>query len=513
MRKSFPGVFIIAFLLISANGSPGEFTVYVIPEGGVYAGDPVSFLVLPAEGVQTEGLSVRASFDGEPLGEAAFDGFGIGGRPQATLKWVWDTAGLVPDSYTLDFEISPGGDRWTETIQVQPAPSVDHAWESVSNACCILYFVSGTASSRDLDALLAISQSRADVTMAQMGVTFAEPLEMVLLPRVLGHGGFAWGELYVSYLDRNYAGDQLDVVVHHEMVHVLDERLGGKLHPSMLTEGLAVYLTGGHFKREPLFSRAATLQAQGIYVPLERLANNFYNEQHEIGYLQAGALIEYMVERWGYPAFDAFYRDIPFGTTDAQAIDGALQAHFDLSLARLEADFTTRLRTFPFMPDLAEDVAVMVAYFDAVRAYQLTLDPNAYFLQAWLLKIDEMQAADVTADYVQHPQSASNITLETLLIAARDEYETGRYTEAEEILGAVDMVLAAMRRGEREPFSAHPLAANYYQVVIALLNEGYQPHAIHVAGGQATAWVSVAFDSIPQQVILHLDGSAGWRLE
>ncbi len=135
----------------------------------------------------------------------------------------------------------------------------------------------------------------------------------MLLPRLLGHGGFASREIAVSYLDRNYmAGDEA-TILHHEIIHILDSRLGGDLRPSALVEGLAVYLSGGHFKPEPILPRAAALlpaepgcvawsagstplppsaPAEGCgidgYIPLRRLIDNFYFEQHEIGYLEAG---------------------------------------------------------------------------------------------------------------------------------------------------------------------------------------------------------------------------------
>ena len=139
-----------------------------------------------------------------------------------------------------------------------------------------------------------------------------KPIVVVFMPRVLGHGGFASQEISVSYLDRNYAGRGTPTVLHHEIVHVLDGHLGGGLRPTILIEGLAVYLSGGHFKPEPLMPRAAALlppepgcaqavsvpigQVCGLdwYIPMDELVDDFYLEQHEISYLEAGALVEFM---------------------------------------------------------------------------------------------------------------------------------------------------------------------------------------------------------------------------
>ncbi len=79
----------------------------------------------------------------------------------------------------------------------------------------------------------------------------------------------------------------------------------------MLEEGLAVYLTGGHFKPEPLGPRAAALLDLGWYISLSNVANDFYNQQHDIAYLEAGSLVKYLVETYGWSAFNQFYRTIP----------------------------------------------------------------------------------------------------------------------------------------------------------------------------------------------------------
>ena len=147
-----------------------------------------------------------------------------------------------------------------------------------------------------------------------MGIQFTAPITITLMSRVLGHGGFASQDIDISYLDRNYAGSDFGLVLHHEMIHILDGRLGGDFRPSLLVEGLAVYETGGHFKKEPLMPRAAALlpgeTGLGWYIPLAELADNFYLSQHEIGYLEGATLIEYMVNTWGWDAFSSFYRDI-----------------------------------------------------------------------------------------------------------------------------------------------------------------------------------------------------------
>ncbi|TAK12644.1 MAG: hypothetical protein EPO32_07850 [Anaerolineae bacterium] len=508
-------------------GAPAGYELMLLPEDGLYPGEKASFILLPPPDADLNETEFTASrrLDGEPvlLGAATFGGHGIGRSQRATLRWVWNTAGLSAGKFVLYFQLAPEGPAWSQVFtlrrpETQPPAQRDAAWEMLQTDCCILYYMTGTAGHRDLEDMADTADAQAESVSARMGVDFAEPVTVVLLPRTLGHGGFATSEIYVSYLDRNYAGSDFSIVLHHEMVHILDLRLGGELRPSMLVEGLATYLTGGHFKAEPLLPRAAALPELGWYVPLRRLTDNFYFEQHEVGYLQAAALIEYMVERWGYDAFDAFYRDIhpvPEGS-QSDALDAALQEHFALTLDDLEVDFMARLAAEEVTAANREDVRLMVMLFDTVRRYQQVGDPNAYFLSAWLLSIEDMQTEDITADYARHPNSLENQALEALLAAAEDALRLGNTARAEELLAAVNVVLAALESGKQPTaaMAADPLAADALAVVQALHAQGYEIQSLVFEAGRAWAHATQPRTSpLPALVMVELvrEGD-GWAV-
>jgi hypothetical protein len=292
----------------------------------------------------------------------------------------------------------------------------------------------------------------------RMGAPLEEPVTVTLLPRVLGHGGFASDGISVSYLDRNYAGSYIEMVLHHEMVHILDSRLGGELRPTILVEGLAVYLSGGHFKPEAILPRAAALlqlpdndsgSELGWYKELGPLADNFYPAQHEIGYLQAAALVEFMIQTWGWDAFMDFYRDIqphPSGS-QAQAMQAALLKHFEISLAELEQVFLDELRRQEVTPEHVQDVRLTVEFYDSVRRYQQQLDPSAYFMTAWLVDRREMQERGIVADYVRRPTTPENILLEEMLVDAHQQLIRGDYSAAELALGNIGAALDALLAG------------------------------------------------------------------
>jgi hypothetical protein len=459
------------------EAEPG-FIVRLHPDGGLFVGDLVSIEVIAPPGANLEGAQVSIQVDdpdGPLLGPVDFGRFGIQGRAQATLIWGWDTAGLEAGLYVLTFSIQPDGPAWDELVILNPAeavppPEPEAAWASVETECCIIHYVTGTAAERDLAELVEAADRQAELAVQRLGGEFTEPLVVTLLPRVLGHGGFASNEISVSYLDQNYAGSQFEMVLHHEMIHVLDMRLGGQLRPSMLVEGLAVYLSGGHFKPEAIMPRTAALLALppddegsdlGWYLSLQPLADDFYASQHEIGYLQAAALVEYMISTWGWQAFSDFYRDILPDDSGSQAlaIDGALRRHFQITLAGLEEQFLQTLRQVEVTQDDIEDIRLTVTYYDTVRRYQRLLDTSAYFRTAWLLSNEEMRQRGIVADYVRHPQAPANVCLESLLVTANQHLQGERHDEASLFLETVNAALDNLEESETESVPGLPVFA------------------------------------------------------
>lgn len=502
-----------------APGPPPGYLLRLHPDGDLYVGDLVSLELIAPEGEDMEGREAEVQVDppdGPTLGPEAFSPFGIGQRTQATLQWAWDTSAQEPGEHRLLIRILPDGPGWVESVYLWPPPnpaSVPPAtWQDLEIECCHLYYIRGTPAERDLDELARIAEAQARAIGQALGAGLEDPVPVVLLPRVLGHGGFAGNQIYISYLDRNYAGNDFKIVMRHELVHILDARQEAGLRPPILSEGLAVYLTGGHFKREPLIPRAAALLDLGWYLPLEPLSENFYFSQHEIGYLQAGALVAFMANTWGFEAFMDFYHDIqPHESgSQARAIDQALQTHFGLTFAGLEERYRNFLRHYPLIADLRADVALSVYFFDTVRRYQQVLDLSAYFLSAWLPDFSEMYRRGLVADYVRTPMQPENLTLEALLVSADSHLRAGRYLEAERLLQAINAVLEAYEHGEPNPFETNPTAAEARAIVAALSRDGYLPRTIEVRGDVA-AVSALAPDQLPVQITLVKLGDA-WEL-
>lgn len=513
-----------------------SFTLRLHPDGPIYVGDQVSFEVIAPAQADLQGSSalVRlADPEGGLNAEAGFGRHGIGGRQQANLLWAWDTSQLAAGEYILTVSVQPNGPTWSETVTLLPRgqlppPEPQARWATESTECCTVYYITGTPADRALPDLLEMINEQVERASQRMGIRPTEPIEIIWLPRILGHGGFASNEIAISYLDRNYiAGDEA-TILHHEIIHILDSRLGGELRPSALVEGLAVYLTGGHFKPEPILPRAAALlpaepgcalwsetsapapssiPAEGCgmdkYIPLKTLIDHFYFEQHEIGYLEAAALIDYMVNTWGWEAFSAFYRDIhPLKTPEAQtsgqgqaqsdAVEVALQKHFGLSLTELEQRFQAALRNEPLSPNLAEDLRLSVAFYDTARRYQLTFDPSAHFLTAWLMDSEQMREREIIADYIRRPTQPEAMAVETMLAAAGESLRQADFGATAQYLQAINSVLDIYPQQGVQAFTTSPLAADYLKLVQASLAAGYQPERIHLEGDTARIWVSTS---------------------
>jgi hypothetical protein len=445
MRRTFV-CFCLVITLLLAGCSPaqpaGRLQVIAHPDGPLYVGDQVSFEVLAPAASGEQSGSIQVTFQGQDLGQASIAPFGMGSRNQATLWWVWDTRGLKPGRYAVTFTRLPDKFSWTETYSLRPEsqvppPQPGAHWAYLNTACCIIHYITGTAAARDINVLGREADLASAAVAKQMGITLNKPIDVTLMSRVLGQGGFTSNSVYLSYLDGNYTGDEMPILFHHEFVHYYDAIEGGKYRPPFFEEGLAVYLSGGHFKPEPLVARADALLTLGGYIPLTTVANNFYNQQHDISYLEAATLVKYMVETYGWADFNQFYRDISApekGQSDSAVIDAALQAHFKRSFADLESAYLAYLRRQAFTEEQRADLQVTVKFFDTVRRYQEALDPSAYFLYAWLPDGSVMRQRNIVADLVRHPAGWQNRLSEALLERAHAEWFSGDYAGAERTL-------------------------------------------------------------------------------
>lgn len=466
-----------------------------------YSGDLLSFDVLPYHlgPIDPHEITARVYWQtaggAEEIAEANVGYVTFDQVPRARMTWTWDTTGLVgeqtivvwvdPDDQIQEGDEEQGNNVITYTVDLLPRSALPTfeataTWAVTRTDCCMLHYLAGSSAERDLAALAAMAQRAVTHTEERLEARLEEPFEIYFVNRVIGHGGYARDELVLSYLDRCYPGAHLDLTIRHEATHVLDALVLTRWSPALLREGLAVWVTGGHFKPEAIAPRAAALLALDWYIPLEELAESFYPRQHEIGYLEGAALVDYLVQTYGWPAFRDFY--VAFDRADYEttvdALDGVLREHFGTGLEGTEQAFLEWLQAHPPRPEHVRDLQVTVYFFDTVRRYQSVYDPAAYFMISWLPDPKVGEERSVEADFIRHPRAPEHIALETMLLAAREAHLAGAFDRAEALLDVINQVVDG---GSFED----PMAANYLAVVEAVAAVGYEAQRIELEGSTA----------------------------
>ena len=125
----------------------------------------------------------------------------------------------------------PGADAGGE-VDLLPAERAARArsprpqWAQAESDCCIFHYLTHTAAARDIDAICA--QARRGLCPHSRRCWACTPPQKVvftLASKLIGHGGFASGEISLSYLDRNPAASDLFTLFSHEGTHVLDRQI------------------------------------------------------------------------------------------------------------------------------------------------------------------------------------------------------------------------------------------------------------------------------------------------
>lgn len=441
--------FIVVLALLTSpvklQSSPASFLLRIHPDAPLKVGDQLSFEVFSSQGADLNGKEIEIELADNPpqwLGKAQFQPQEDGSY-QAVLYWVWNTTGFAPRTYTLHFKILPEGESWEEIVTLQPAASnqgPSPQWTTVQLSCCQVNYITQTRVERDLPKLIPIIEAAAESAEDQMDIPIHARLPVNLIPRQLGQGGFTSREIYVSYPDVDYTGIDLNNLLHHEIVHYLDRQRYDHLPPLLLAEGLAVYLSDGHYKSEPILLKAAALVQQGRFVPYPYLADNFSQVQHETAYIEAGAFVDYLVHTYGRPSFEKFYQtareeNLPKASN---GIDAALQKTLNISLEDINRRLTDYLSQLPATPDVIEDLDLEIRYFDFIRAYQAQFEPSADYRQVWLPDGSAMRQRGITADYFRRTISLEGQLIEKSLSSVGDAWVQGLYPLARRKISEVE---------------------------------------------------------------------------
>jgi hypothetical protein len=488
----------------SGTKDAAPYQLSVFPDSAIYDGD---WLGVETQTNSTPGntqLQVRLdSPNASPLVEGNLPPNRRGDFWLAQWPWIWNS---TSQSGWHTLFVNPAGGSGTDPLNnatllqypvrilpaaLRPVLRQNTLWREAAGTCCNYYYLTGTESERDLAELMELTeQAYREITTRMLGSS--SKLTVVFLPRLYGQGGLADGEGVLSYMDRNATGTDFPVVLTHEMVHLVagTNFPPNRYPPAMLTEGWAVYITGGHYRTpEPLEDRAAVVYQSGDYIPLATLADSFYLTQHETAYIEAGAFVEFLIDRFGWDRVYAMFRDPVSVQPPSAALDSILSAHLQTHLAECESEWLGSLRERTPDSEQVQDVKFTVTFFDDLRRYQGLYTPGSDVSAMWIPDLPTARKRGMTADYLASPETAESIALETMFRVAKRQAGEHNWKGAWENLDAIEQVLTARQRRAPDPAFVSPLADGYRRLTSAVLRSEYEPLDILLESGRAEVTV------------------------
>ena len=478
--------------------------VQLYPVPFIVSGDLVTFQVQPyvPDQVPVTEIGVDIFVDDEVVSSGKLDSRNWAGQGEGIFEWVWDTSGRYGDHTVRimldDEDIIEDGDENQENNETtfnvnvlkageRPLEERDASWVTAETDCCTVHVLTRTAAYRDLPELLGAVEKAVSQAAIKIQEEPDQKLDIFFVDRTIGQGGFAGTAMVVTYVDRSYAGGELHELLVHEAVHVIDRQFAPQ-RIKFLAEGIAVWTSSGHYKAEDLNQRAASLLESERYIPLSKLIDDFYPVQHEIGYLQAGAFVNYLVEQFGYLTFREFYGDTSAddAETEFESLDRNMQTYYGASLAEMEFEWLDYLRSLPLDEAEISDLETTIRYYEVMRRYQENYDPAAHFLTAWLPNPLEVQETGNPADLTRHPQAVINVTLEVMLKNAEAALKEQDFIRANVILDSIERII-----NENGAF-ADPLSSSYLAIVQITTAFGYEVQDIDLHGDTATVLATTA---------------------
>jgi hypothetical protein len=362
------------------------------------------------------------------------------------LDYWWlvrDTAGdSVRAGGTVSLE---PGLRSLVTGPAPKPPPLDFQWVVSDTRHFQFHFMPDTAAERDLSELADLAEAALDEIRVALEVPFDDQMSVYLVPRVFWQGGAAYRDKIqlISYLDRNYTSVETWSYFTHEGTHALAQDLlqpkeNGGGPDGVLVEGLAVWASDGHYRREPIDAWAALVADSDGYVPLADLRSGpFYEFQHETSYLEGASFVKFLIERYGMDRFKQLYGQ---ATSEADHDEALVQQLYGKSYDDLEREWLAYLDSLNPTTEQVEGWLLKVRSFDLMRRYETELDPDARLLPSgpppeW--------TSDTLKVFLGRKEGAVNVVLETALIAAQERIYTGDFEGATALLDDVEAALDA----------------------------------------------------------------------
>jgi hypothetical protein len=337
-----------------------------------------------------------------------------------------------------------GPNLWALVTTPTPEPPpVDFTWVVSASQHYEFLYAPDTAAERDRLKLGAVAEVSLEEIRSMLDIEFDGQMKVYLVPRVFWQGGAAYGDKVqlISYLDRNYTAIETWSYFTHEGTHALAQDLlqpkeNGGGPDGVLVEGLAVWASDGHYRREPIDDSAAVIAASDEYLPLADLrAGPFYDFQHETAYLESASFVKFLIERYGLDRFKELYGQ---ASGDAAHDEALVQRSYDKGYSVLEDEWLEYLAGLAPSPEEVETWHLKVRAFDLMRRYQTELDPDARLLPG---DAPPEWTSDTLKVFLNRVEAPVNVVLETALIAAQERMYGGDLEGATALLDDVEAAL------------------------------------------------------------------------
>jgi hypothetical protein len=473
-------------------------TVRAYPGPRHYAGDVLTFEIQNDGRFGDETLIVEMTLDDNPPTEVsatsnftnlllplALDTTNLSGHHMLKLTTA---DGRLNETYS--FEVLPADQR--------PANEEGAAWMVNETNCCKLHYISETAAARDIEFIAEHFQQGAKDFARITGTTIDPKLDVYIIDRIWGNGGFGGnGEVVISYTDRFYGpsigGVGLETTARHEFTHAAG--IGLKMTGNGVNfsgEGLAVYVAGGHYKPEPLAERGAALLDLGYYVPVTQ-----FIPQHELSYLYSAAMLTYIVETYGMEKMREFL-ELDDNPEDDQpgSLEAALQSTFGVSLKEFDQSFQAWLESKNPGEQL-EDLRLTIELQDLRRQYQDVYSPPPYFING--KASDAIARAEYLPVVIREANKAPNVAVELIIAKAEQAILGSDYAEAQSLIRTLRDIISTSKFEK-------PVAKEYLDIALVLEEAGYETVSLDLKDDQATALVTMEPPTLSSVELEKLDG-------
>ena len=496
---------------VPATGSVRDDTARLIPARAVraypgpahYAGDVLTFEIANDGSFGDGTVEISMSLDNQaPTSFPA-----ISSWTGLLLPRVLDTTNLS-GHHTIQFTTAQGRLNETYSFDVlaasqRPSNEIHATWLAKETDCCIFHYISETAAARDIGFISEHFQKGADEFSTMTGAKIGPKMQVYLADRMWGNGGFGGeGELLICYTDRYYGptigGEGLEVLARHEFTHATG--LGAPTKGDGVnfdSEGLAVYVAGGHYKPEPLAERGAALYDLGYYVPIGE-----YISQHELAYLYPAALLTYISETYGQEKiWELLNADDNPDDGQLGPLDKAIEATFGIALKEFDQGFQAWLEGHEPGEQLI-DLRLTIELQDLRRQYQDTYAPSPKFLLAEVTH--EVARPEYLPIVMREARAPTNIAVELIIANAQQALLDGDYPKVE----ALDKVLAEiLSTGQFED----SVAKDYLDIVLAAAGEGYEVVNLDIQADHAHARVTTQPPALTDFELQKINGR--WQIQ